>query len=182
MATHLLNAARSLLFSSAPAPTAAAGALAALTQLEQRSELVQRLRTNAAVLRRELEAEGFGGGGRAQIVSVFIGAPELAERIAAAALEDGVLVEAIRPPAVPSPASFLRLTVMASHRPQELQDAVRVLTAAAARRGFEPAMSGLPGDVIELDSEPAWTEPEPAAPNSASAPPQGIFDIERLAA
>lgn len=190
MATHLLNSARSLIFSSAPAPTSAAAALAALTQLERRPELITRLRTNTAALRRELEAQGFGAGGESQIVSVFIGAPELAERIAAAALEKGVLVEAIRPPAVPSAASFLRLSAMASHRPQELQDAVRVLTAAATSRGFDPALSGLPAEVVELDTEPAWTDTEPAwseaepAPtaDAPSAPQRRVFDIERLAA
>jgi hypothetical protein len=146
---------------------------------------VQRLRTNTAVLRRALEAEGFGPGGGAQIVSLFIGAPELSERIAAAALEKGVLVETARPPAVPAAASFLRVTATASHRAPELQDAAQVLSAAAARRGFDPAMSGLPAEVVELEAEAAWAEDQPGAPTAsraAPAPSQGVFDIERLAA
>jgi glycine C-acetyltransferase/8-amino-7-oxononanoate synthase len=189
MAAHLLNSARSLIFSSAPPPAAAAAALAALAQLEHRPELVQRLRTNTAALRRGLEAEGFGTGGGAQIVSVFIGAPELAERIAAAALERGVLVEAVRPPAVPAAAAFLRLTAMASHRAQELEEAAHVLSGAAERRGFEPAMSGLPAEVIELEADAHWAaaeldspDPAPAPSPAPPAPPRGVFDIERLAA
>ncbi len=74
MAAHLLNAARTLIFSSAPAPSAAAAALAALALLEERPQLVERLRTNAAVLRRELARQGFGAGrADAHIVSVHVG-------------------------------------------------------------------------------------------------------------
>jgi glycine C-acetyltransferase/8-amino-7-oxononanoate synthase len=171
MAEHLLNAARTLIFSSAPPPSAAAAALAALTLLEQRPQLAQKLCMNVAVLRRELEREGFGTGGDAQILSIFIGTPELAERIAATALERGLLVEAVRPPAVPSPASFLRLTAMASHRPEELQEAAGVLAAAAHARGFEPALSALPADVVELEEE---------MPLEHSAPQRGVFDVESL--
>ncbi|HLY47735.1 MAG TPA: aminotransferase class I/II-fold pyridoxal phosphate-dependent enzyme [Solirubrobacteraceae bacterium] len=176
MAEHLLNAARTLLFSSALPPSAAAAALAALGLLEQRPQLAQKLRLNASVLRRELEREGFGAGGQAQIVSVFVGSPELAERLASAALEQGILVEAIRPPAVPSAASFLRLTPMASHRPEELQEAAGVLLRAAHSCGFEPAISSLPAEVLDFELE---SERRPVGAGEI-APRRGVFDVEAL--
>src|SRR5204863_5942753 len=59
MIRYLLNAARAFIFSTAPAPPAVAGALAALELLESRPHRVQRLQTNARALRRALDAEGF---------------------------------------------------------------------------------------------------------------------------
>ncbi len=165
MAAHLLNSARTLSFSTAPAPSAAAAALAALGLIEQRPQLVTRLRANARALRRALEREGFGAGGEAQIVSLLIGAAELAAKIAGAALERSILVEAVRPPAVPAAASYLHLAAVASHRPEELEEAARELAAAAREHGFEPELSELPAEVIELE---------------AAAPPRGVFDVERV--
>lgn len=174
MAAHLLNSARTLLFSSAPAPSAAAAAYAALKLLEERPQRVARLRANTAVLRAELEHQGFGAGGEAHIVSVFIGAPERSERLAATALEQGIFIEAVRPPIVPAPASFLRLTAMASHRPAELRDAAQILASTARIRGFEPEDSVLATEVVE-----------DAGPGRPAAPVPAIFDFEqsdRLAA
>ncbi len=59
MTQYLLNAARTVIFSTAPAPPAVAGALAALELLEERPRLVERLALNAATLSGGLEAEGF---------------------------------------------------------------------------------------------------------------------------
>lgn len=170
MGAHLLNAARTLIFSTASAPSAAAAALAALTLLEQRPQLVTRLGTNTDVLRRALEREGFGAGGQAQIVSIHVGAAELAERIASAAFEQRVLIDAVRPPAVPAAAAYLHLAAMASHRPEELEDAARRLALAARARGFEPELSALAAEVVEFET---------AAP--AGAPrPAGVFDVEQV--
>jgi 8-amino-7-oxononanoate synthase len=165
MAAHLLNSARTLIFSSAPAPSAAAAALAALSLLVQRPQLVSRLRANAGVLRRALEREGFGAGGAAQIVSIVIGDAELAESVATAALERGVLVEAVRPPAVPAAAAYLHVAAMASHRPEELEDAARAIATAARARGFDPELSELSAEVVELET---------------AALPPGVFDVEQV--
>jgi 8-amino-7-oxononanoate synthase len=182
MAVHLLNSARTLMFSSAPAPSATAAAHAALMLLEERPQLVERLRTNAAVLRRELERQGFGAGGDAHIVSLFIGMAELSDRLAASALEQGIFIEAVRPPVVPAPASFLRLAVMASHRPDELREAAQILATTARTHGFDPEESVLAADVIEL--EPAFDAELPEVV-AAEPPVPGVFDFEqtdRLAA
>jgi 8-amino-7-oxononanoate synthase len=165
MAAHLLNSARTLIFSSAPAPSAAAAALAALSLLEERPQLVRRLRANADVLRRALERESFGAGGAAQIISILVGDAELAEAISGAALEQGLLIEAVRPPAVPAPAAYLHLAAMASHRPEELEDAARRLATAARVRGFEPELSELSAEVVELE---------------AAAAPRVVFDVEQV--
>jgi glycine C-acetyltransferase/8-amino-7-oxononanoate synthase len=136
MAEYLLNAARTLVFSTAPPPPAVAGALAALTLLEQRPQLVAKLRANAAVLRDELNREGVDvGDSRTHILQIVIGAPSLAIHARETALEGGVFAAAIRPPEVPAVRSGLRVTVMSSHRSEELRAAAHVLAQAVADTG-----------------------------------------------
>ncbi len=165
MADYLLNTARTFIFSTALPPPAAAGALAALSLLESKPELVSRLRTNAATMRDALTDEGFDvSGSRTQIMPLVLGDADTTVRACELALERGVFAQAIRPPTVPPMTSRLRLAVMASHRPAELRDAARVLAGAVRSVGIEPRSQA----VAEL-----------------SAPASGVFDVEqrdRLAA
>jgi glycine C-acetyltransferase/8-amino-7-oxononanoate synthase len=140
MASYLVNAARTFIFSTAPPPPAVAGALAALDLLLAKPQMVDRLASNAAALRRALEAEGFDvRGSRTQIVPLVVGDAELAVRTCEAALEHGIFAQAIRPPTVPPMTSRLRLAAMATHSPQELRAAARALGQAARQAGFDPA-------------------------------------------
>jgi 8-amino-7-oxononanoate synthase len=144
MAQLLVNTARPFIFSTAPPPPVAAGALAALDLLATQPERVDRLRANAAALRDELHREGFDvSGSTTQIVPIVVGEAALAVRMCELALEGGVFAQAIRPPTVPEGTSRLRLAVMASHSREELRDAARVLGRAALRAGFRPG-AGVP--------------------------------------
>jgi glycine C-acetyltransferase/8-amino-7-oxononanoate synthase len=181
-AEYLLNAARTFVFSTAPPPPAIAGALAALTLLEQRPELVARLKSNAAALRGELRREGFDlGEARTQIVPIVIGEPALTTNICELALERGVFAQAIRPPTVPPLTSRLRLAAMASHRAEELKAAARILAEAVRAAGLEPRELALE------DAEPELNERIEAESEAAvdATPASRIFDVEvsgRLAA
>jgi len=139
MAQLLLNTARPFIFSTAPAPPVAAGALAALELLEAQPERVARLRANSATLRDELHREGFDvSGSTTQIVPIVVGDAHQAMRMCELAIEGGVFAQAIRPPTVPEGTSRLRLAVMASHSREELRESARVLGRAALRAGFRP--------------------------------------------
>jgi glycine C-acetyltransferase/8-amino-7-oxononanoate synthase len=148
MVEYLINSARSLIFSTAPAPPAIAGALAALELLRERPHRVARLRSNARVLRRALATEGFPVDEELemQIVPLIVGDERDAMRLCQDAIERGVFAQAIRPPTVAPGSSRLRLTAMASHLPAELEKAARVFGAAARALGIEPAAMtpGLP--------------------------------------
>jgi glycine C-acetyltransferase/8-amino-7-oxononanoate synthase len=140
MTQFLLNAARTLMFSSAPAPPAVASGLAALELLEERPRLVDKLRANADELAAGLEDEGFDlGSSRTHIIPLIVGDPALALRLCEAALARGVFAQVIGPPAVAAPDSRLRLAAMASHRLEELRAAARVFGQAARGVGFDPA-------------------------------------------
>ncbi len=136
---YLVNAARSLIFSTAPGPPAVAGALAALELIQERPHRVERLRSNARTLRRALAEEGFPvAEGDMQIVPLVVGDERAAMALCQQAIELGVFAQAIRPPTVPAGTSRLRLTTMASHTPGELRAAARTLGEAARRAGIEP--------------------------------------------
>jgi aspartate aminotransferase-like enzyme len=140
MIRYLINTARSLIFSTAPGPPAVAGALAALELLQERPHRVQRLRSNARVLRGALAAEGFPlAEVEMHIVPLIVGEEDVAMRLCQEAIERGVFAQAIRPPTVPAGSSRLRLTAMASHTPSELRMAAGVFGAAAREIGLDPA-------------------------------------------
>ncbi|UGS38164.1 aminotransferase class I/II-fold pyridoxal phosphate-dependent enzyme [Capillimicrobium parvum] len=164
-ARYLAQRARTLLGSTAPPPPAVAGALAALELLAEQPQRVAKLQANADALRAELAREGFEtAGSTTQIVAVVVGDAALAARICDAAIERGVLAEALRPPEVPHGTSRLRLTAMASHTKAELREGAQVLGRAALQTGFRPG-AGLPV---------AATHALPARP--------GVFDAEARAA
>jgi 8-amino-7-oxononanoate synthase len=142
MARYLINTARPLIFSTALPPPAVAGALAALTILEEQPRRVRKLQVNAEVVRCELEAAGFDvGASCTQIVPMVIGDAATAMRVCEGGLERGVFVQAIRPPTVPDGSSRLRLAVMASHTKSELRAAVHDLIRAAVAAGVRPQAS-----------------------------------------
>jgi glycine C-acetyltransferase/8-amino-7-oxononanoate synthase len=151
VARYLVNSARSFIYSTAPSPPVVAAAAEALEILIEQPRRVTRLRQNAELFRRELVRRGFdvdedpGNKGAAHIVPLVIGEPELAMKMSQEALERGVFAQAIRPPTVPDGMSRIRAAVMASHKPDELTAAARVLQKAAIAVGFEPGKR-MPGE------------------------------------
>ncbi len=144
MAALLVNTASPLVFSTAPPPPVAAGALAALELLDEGPQRMDRLHANADALRDELAREGFDvAGSSTQIVPIVVGDAAQTLRVCELALERGVFVQPVRPPAVPDGASRIRLSVMASHSREELREAARALGRAALKAGFRPG-AGLP--------------------------------------
>jgi 8-amino-7-oxononanoate synthase len=143
MVRYLINTARALIFSTAPAPPSVAGALAALELLQERPHKVGRLHGAAHTLRSALAKEGFGvRESDMHIVPLVVGESREAMRLCQAALERGVFAQAIRPPTVADGSSRLRLTAMASHTTSELQLAATVLADSAREVGLDPRRLG----------------------------------------
>jgi glycine C-acetyltransferase/8-amino-7-oxononanoate synthase len=182
MIRYLINTSRSLIFSTAPSPPAVAGALTALGLLQERPHRVQRLHSNARVLRCALAAEGFPVvEEEMHIIPLIVGDEGSAMRLCQAAIEGGVFAQAIRPPTVPAGTSRLRLAAMASHTASDMRMAARVLAGAARELGLDPAAVGPP--VIQRDRAGAEAETEEAT--IATMDVEGYtdvpFDIERSA-
>ncbi|HVC07718.1 MAG TPA: 8-amino-7-oxononanoate synthase [Solirubrobacterales bacterium] len=134
---YLVNTARPFVFSTALPPPVIAAALAALELLVSNPQRVERLRANAATLRGALAGQGLApGGAQTQIVPVQIGDAELAMELCERSLAAGVFAQGIRPPTVPEGTSRLRLTAMATHRPEELERAALLIGSAARQLGL----------------------------------------------
>jgi 8-amino-7-oxononanoate synthase len=146
---YLLNTARSFIFSTAPPPPVVAAAQAALELLEAQPERVERLRSNAATLRAALAEEGLAAAGAGtQIVPVEVGGAAPTMGLCERLLEGGLFAQGIRPPTVPEGSSRLRLTVMATHRPDELRQAARLVGAAARELGLAGRATPAPPSAI----------------------------------
>lgn len=133
----LVNSARPFIFSTAPPPSAAGAALAALEVLEAEPELVERLQSNAETLRGALAGHGLDvGSSTTQVVPLTVGKADTAMELCERALLRGVFAQGIRPPTVPEGCSRLRFTVMATHRRDELVQAAAKIAAAAQAVGL----------------------------------------------
>ena len=128
----LRHRARGFVFDTAPAPPAVGAALAALAVIEAEPERRERLLGLTGRLRDGLAVSGLPARpGRSAIVPVLVGEPEAAMAIAAKLRAAGVIAPAIRPPSVPAGTSRLRLTVSAGFSPQQVDQAVAAIAAAA---------------------------------------------------
>jgi len=121
----LVNRARPFIFTTAPPPAAAAAALAALRVLRSAEGQALVARLAAHVARVE-------PGHPSPIVSVFLGGEEQALAAAAALLERGLLVPAIRPPTVPPGTSRLRVSLSAAHTDEQVSALLDALGGIAS--------------------------------------------------
>ena len=122
---HLVDAARPFIFDTGLAPAAVGSARAALQVLVDEPRRAQRVLDRTA----ELAAVcGVDEVPSSAVVSVILGAPEVAFAAATACLEHGVRVGCFRPPTVPAGTSRLRLTARASLSDDDMALAREVLT------------------------------------------------------
>lgn len=131
VADWLRNRARSFVFSTAPLPLAARVASAAAALVAASDDRRSRVLAHAARLRRELAALSFDvPAGRAPIVPVVVGPEDRTLALAAALLEHGAFVQAIRPPTVPRGTARLRLVPTAEHTEAQIGDALEAFASA----------------------------------------------------
>jgi 8-amino-7-oxononanoate synthase len=126
----LINHARGFMFSTGLPPATLAAASAAIDVMQTTPELRHRLFCNAHWLRTCLIEAGFKLlPGETQIISLILGDPRIASRFSESLLAHGVYAPAIRPPTVPEGTSRLRISVMASHTPEDLEEAIAAFVA-----------------------------------------------------
>jgi len=128
----LRNRARSFVYSTAPPPMLARAAIAALELVRDAEDARRALLDHAATLRAGLRDLGFDvPDGESQILPVLIGENDRTMRLSAELLDRGVFVQGIRPPTVAQGTARLRLTPMATHRPEQI---ARAISAFASLR------------------------------------------------
>jgi 8-amino-7-oxononanoate synthase len=132
---HLLNAARTFVFSTGLAPPAAGAAREALRiaregdQREELWETVERLRDG-------FEAAGFEMLGDTHILPVLVGDRTDALALESAVRERGIVAPAIRPPTVPEGQSRLRVAPMATHTEADVDRCLAAFEAAGEEVGL----------------------------------------------
>jgi 8-amino-7-oxononanoate synthase len=122
---HLIDAARPFIFDTGLAPAAVGAALAALRVLGAEPWRPEAVLRHAGALAQICEV---AQPPQSAVVSVILGAPEVALAAATACLDAGVRVGCFRPPTVPAGTSRLRLTARASLDADDLELARTVLT------------------------------------------------------
>jgi 8-amino-7-oxononanoate synthase len=124
----LWNRARSFVFSTGMSPAVAEGARVRLDIARRDPSLRERAQARAFELRAGMRRLGIEPRGHGVIVPWVLGNARTALRVAEDLREQGIFVQAIRPPTVPEGSSRLRLTVTAR---QTSADIERVLAAIA---------------------------------------------------
>lgn len=127
----LRQRARPYLFSNTVAPAVVAGTLAALDLIAASGNLRTKLRSNAALFRRLMIAEGFNLlEGEHPIIPVMFGDAKIAAGIAERMLTEGVYVTAFSYPVVPLGKARIRVQLSAAHTEEDVEACVRAFVAA----------------------------------------------------
>jgi 8-amino-7-oxononanoate synthase len=124
MITYILNKARSLIFSTALPPAVCAASLAALRVLEQEPWRREQLRKNVHRFVVVLMAQGVDvAASETPIIPIIIGDSEKALLAGQSLMDKGMFALAVRPPTVPEGTARIRMTIMATHSPEDLDRA-----------------------------------------------------------
>ncbi len=130
MIETLVQKARSLIYTTAIPAACSAAALAALNIVK--SEPERRLRVLAAAkhVKTALEALGYNcGQSCTPIIPVILGRAETALAAAEWLKTRGIFVAAIRPPTVPPNSARLRISLMATHTDEDIDELLRQMKA-----------------------------------------------------
>jgi 8-amino-7-oxononanoate synthase len=128
----LINRCRSFVFTTSLPPAVMAMGIAAIDLVKKEPERRQRLRDNSEQLRAGLKNLGFTlGSSKSQILPLIVGDATRCMKFSEALLERGVFAQGIRPPTVPAGTSRLRITLMATHTRDHVDQALAVFKEIA---------------------------------------------------
>jgi len=123
----LINRCRSFIFTTALPPAVMASALAAIDIVAREPERRDALWENCRRLADGLNEIGFPlASPQSPILPLVVGDAEKCMQLSGRLLENGIFAQGIRPPTVPAGTSRLRLTLMATHRPEHIERALAV--------------------------------------------------------
>ena len=124
----LINKSRSFIYTTAMPPALAQASRVALQIIRQGDSLRRQLQLNANYLRAELDILGFDTmNSSTPIIPILVKDPVQAMAMSRQLLEQGIFVQAIRPPTVPMGTARLRLTAMATHTQEDLDRLLNAL-------------------------------------------------------
>ena len=124
----LINTSRSFIYTTAPPPSMAAAAQAAINIVQTEPERRKRLWRNREQLYLGLKTIGFQlTDTQSPILPIILHDPQLAVKMSTKLLEQGIYVPVIRPPTVPKNTSRLRMTITSEHTAEQIHKALEAL-------------------------------------------------------
>ncbi len=128
---------RSLIFSASMTPAAAASVLAALEILREEPERIDRLWENTHYSMKLFREAGFEiGHTQSPIIPLYVRDNMKTFTLSKLAFDDGVFINPVVSPAVPSEESLIRFSLMATHTFEQIERAVEVLYRHAKHLGI----------------------------------------------
>lgn len=140
---YLKHHARALIFSASMAPACAAAALKAMEIIRNEPERREQLWNNTHLLLNGLKSMGFHTGpSQTPIIPVLVGDLIHCFTFWRALHDAGIFVNPVVPPAVPQGQCLIRLSVMATHTPEQLTRALEIIERVARQTGVLSAVAG----------------------------------------
>lgn len=133
---YVRQKARPFLFSSAVTPADTAACLAAVDLLEQSTNLVDRLWSNARFFKAEMQRLGFDTGrSQTPITPIMLGEAPLAQQFSRTLFEEGLFAMAIGFPTVARGQARIRVMISASHSQADLTQALDIFGKVGKQLG-----------------------------------------------
>ncbi len=128
---YLKHRARSLIFSASMTPASVASVIAALDIIESEPEHIEKLWANTHFATKMLLDEGFDlGPTQSPILPVYIRNNDKTFQITTMLQNEGIFVNPVVSPAVPSDSSLIRFSLMATHSFSQIEEAINKLSKA----------------------------------------------------
>jgi 8-amino-7-oxononanoate synthase len=129
---YLKHNARSLMFSASIAPGNAASVIAALDIMLEEPERIQKLWDNTHYALKLLKEAGFDTGHtETPIIPIYIRDDYKTFALTKELLKEGIFVNPVVSPAVPSTSSLIRYSLMATHSFEQIEESVEKITKIA---------------------------------------------------
>lgn len=129
---YLKHHARSLIFSASMTPASTASVIAALDIIQSEPEHMQKLWANTHYAMRLLKQEGFDvGATESPIIPIYIRDNDKTFLMTRLLQDEGVFVNPVVSPAVPSDSSLIRFSLMATHSFSQIEEAVEKMVRAS---------------------------------------------------
>ncbi|MCS6930007.1 MAG: pyridoxal phosphate-dependent aminotransferase family protein [Saprospiraceae bacterium] len=134
---YLKHHSRSLIFSASMTPAAAASVLEALKILQEEPQRIERLWENTRYAMKLFREAGFEiGNTQSPIIPLYVRDNMKTFKLSKLAFDDGVFINPVVSPAVPSEESLIRFSLMATHTFEQIERAVDILYRHAKPLGI----------------------------------------------
>lgn len=137
MKNYLINKARSFVYTTSLPPAVIGSVLGTLDYLKENHDVGKSLLKNSQIFRELLQDSGLKtGDSKSQIIPVIVGDNSKAITFSKKLFENGIKVNAIRPPTVPEGTARLRFSITRAHSLEMLKDSANKIIAIAKELGI----------------------------------------------